>query len=118
MAVERPDAVDDFGDTLRAAEVGAEFEVGWRAEFVMEQVMEPGPAEIRCADGLGFVARGEESDSRSGLLAAGEGDLYEEERLDGREVLRFVDGDAIEAVEVDLLQPQGRRAQAFDSAAG
>ena len=95
VGVEIPDAVDEFGDLLGAAEVGAELVDGRGGEFVVEDVVEPGPFEICGADGLGFVAGDEDGDGAAAEFGEAFGETGDEEGLDGGEVLAFVDGDAV-----------------------
>ena len=55
LGVEVPDAVDQYGDAARAAEVRGELVLGWCAEAALEQVAQPAPFEIGRTNGLCLV---------------------------------------------------------------
>lgn len=95
VAVEVPNAVDEFGDLAGAAEVGRKLVNCGRGQFGVENIVEPSPFEIGGADGLGFVAGDEDGHGAAAKLEQPERETSDKEAFDRSQILAFIDGDAI-----------------------
>ena len=96
LRVKIPDTVHQFRDTPRAAQIRGQLVLRRRSHAGMQQVVQPTPLEVGGAHRLRLVARQQQLHRCEAAKVGGGGQLDQYERLDRRQVLALVDGDAIE----------------------